>query len=154
MRPWGGFRVVLNRKSRFVFQLDSCYGIVIQVHVGDFHICIIFRIGTYHVESVILGSDLTFSSHQVFDGMVKSTMTVMHFVGRDSHRLCEELMPQTNSKNWLICPQNVFNCFHSVVHHCWISRSIGKEITLRLPGFHLGKGSSGRIHFAIHATGS
>jgi hypothetical protein len=60
MWAWGGFRVVLNRKSRLVFQPNSCNGIIIQVNMRDFHITFL-NIFSYDIESMVLGSDFTFS---------------------------------------------------------------------------------------------
>ena len=38
MRSRAGFRVVLHTEYRAVFQSNTCNGIVIQVHMGHFHI--------------------------------------------------------------------------------------------------------------------
>lgn len=61
MWSWRGFRMVLDRKRRLVFQSDTGYCIVVQVYVGDFDHITFFDIRPVHDEAMVLGGDLTFS---------------------------------------------------------------------------------------------
>ena len=73
--------MILHRKSWLVFKPDSCHGIVIQVHVGYFYFRIFLGVFTYNIKSVILRSYFTLTRDKVFNRMVNTSMTSMHFIG-------------------------------------------------------------------------
>ena len=94
-----GLWVILHRKHGLIFKTNPRYRFVVEVLVGDGDVIHAFqRIPTDH-KAVILGGDFTFPRDQVLDRMVDATVTLEHLFGGQPLTQCNNLMPQTNSKN-------------------------------------------------------
>lgn len=98
MRTGRGFRVVLYGEGRAIFQPDAFDGFIIEVDMCDLRIGRIpdsYRINT---EAMVLCGDLANAGHQVFDGMVKSPVSVVHLERRYTIGKGKQLMSQTDAE--------------------------------------------------------
>jgi len=83
MRSGSGLGMILHGERRLVCQADSFNRFVIKVNMGDLDIGFFpdrFRI---YAKSMVLGGDLASSRYQVFDRVIQSPMSMVHFKGRD-----------------------------------------------------------------------
>mmetsp|Transcript_15612 Transcript_15612/g.26615 ORF Transcript_15612/g.26615 Transcript_15612/m.26615 type:complete len:218 (-) Transcript_15612:286-939(-) len=85
-------------------------------------------------ESMVLGCNVAPTRAQINTRLVHTTVSVLKFVCLGSSRKSEELVPQTDTKDWtrwfeLQCILDTFNCFGA---HAWISWSVGEEETIPL----------------------
>ena len=147
MRTGACLRMVLYAEGRFVFQADAFYGVVVQVDVGDDGIGRIAHIVRVHTKTVVLGGDLTFAGHQVFDRLVGSAMAVMHFISADAIGQCQQLMPQTNAEEWFAAVQDLLHGLHRIVHGSRIAGTVGNEEGVRVPFYGFTEGCFGRKYF-------
>ena len=138
MRTWGRFRMVLHRESWLIFQANTCNSIVVEVHMGDFNYITFLHILSADHEAVVLGGDFTLPCLKVFDGVVKASMTVVHFISRNTTRLGKDLMSQTDPKHRFVGVQYILSGLNGITHDRRITGTIGKEITIRIPSLHFG----------------
>ena len=94
-------------------------------------------------ESVVLGCNVAPSCAQINTRLVHTTVSVLKFVCLGSRGKREELITQTNSKDWtrwfeIQCILDTFDCLGA---HGWISWSIGEEESIPL--------NIGRVGFQI-----
>mmetsp|Transcript_22244 Transcript_22244/g.36390 ORF Transcript_22244/g.36390 Transcript_22244/m.36390 type:complete len:232 (-) Transcript_22244:344-1039(-) len=92
---------------------------------------------------MVLGCNVASTSAQINTRLVHTTVSVLKFVCLGSGRKSEELVTQTNTKDWtrwfeLQRILDTFNCFGA---HAWISWSVGEEETIPL--------NVGRVGFQI-----
>jgi hypothetical protein len=131
---WAGGRlgVILNGKCRFIFQSDTLYRFIIKIDMGDLGIrgcpdgC---RINT---ESMILRSDLAISGHEIFDGMVKSSVTMVHLEGGNTIGKCQQLMSEADPEKRLACLKDILYGFHCIVHGTGVTRAVRYEKAMRV----------------------
>src|SRR5690606_28902687 len=107
------------------------HGVVVEMDVGNFYIRVVFGILSHHVETVVLGSDFTFSGNEIFDRMIQSSVSVVHLVGFYPYRFTQKLVSEANSEERLRGAKDFFDRLDGVIHHRWITRAIGKEVSIR-----------------------
>ena len=79
-----GFRVVLYREGRFPFHADPFNGVIVQIEVCDLDMVRFFHRFRVNSETVVLRTDLAPAGNQVFYRVVKTAVSVVHFVSRYS----------------------------------------------------------------------
>src|SRR5690606_37133687 len=98
VRSGCAFRVILYGKSRFAFYFNAFYGTVIQIDVCNAEfvgsLCC-FRI---NAKTMVLSCDLTFTGCQVFNRVIQSSVSMMHFISGYSVGHSQELMSQADTK--------------------------------------------------------
>src|SRR6056297_480448 len=62
---WTCFWVILYREYILVLHFYSCYGLIVQMGVGNFQLGISFCFFPIHRESVVLRGNFSFPSNQV-----------------------------------------------------------------------------------------
>src|SRR6056297_26345 len=62
---WTSFWVILYREYILVLHFYSCYGLIVQMGVGDFQLSVCFGFLSIHRESVVLRGNFSFPSNQV-----------------------------------------------------------------------------------------
>src|SRR3990167_6222172 len=81
---------------------------------------------------MVLSRNLYHPGLNVFDRMISAVMTEFQFMGIVSMCDTEELMPQTDSKQWDFALNQFFNLFLFTFQYQWISRTVREEYTVDL----------------------
>src|SRR5690606_19940089 len=122
------------------FYTDPFDGMVVEVYMGNFYVFRLLDIFGYHTESMILAGNFTPVFDDVFYRLVDTAVSVEHFCGPYSIRQCKQLMPQTDTEQWLFRDKNSFHGLHGIVHRRRVALAVGHEIAVCPTGFHLRKG--------------
>ena len=64
-----------------IFQPDAHDSVVIQMKVSDFHVGVFLDIRFTDRKPMVLRGHLPFSGNQIFHGMIKSAVPMMHLIG-------------------------------------------------------------------------
>ena len=92
-----GFGVVLHREDGVFRASHTFNGVVVQVHVSDFHI--IRERFIICGKAVILRGDGDFSGPEILNGVISATMTKLKFISRTSIAMSEDLVTETNTED-------------------------------------------------------
>ena len=76
------FGMVLHAKSFSVRQTNSLNAVVIEISMGDFDVGDRLNWRFVHAKTVIVGGDFRAASFEIKHGVINSSVTVVHFVGR------------------------------------------------------------------------
>ncbi|MCY1377906.1 hypothetical protein D9M69_655030 [compost metagenome] len=76
-------------------------------------------------------------------------MPVKHLIRRDSVSKRQDLMSDADSKNRIVIGQDFLSNINSAIKRVWVTRTIRKEESIWIKGFHLFIGCIKRKHFYI-----
>jgi hypothetical protein len=79
------------------FYTNSLDRLIVEIDVGNFYILRFFT-ASGSTPNHDFGSDLAPASHQIFDGVIQSAVTMMHFEGWNVVGQCQQLVAQTDPK--------------------------------------------------------
>src|SRR5437879_1869442 len=96
--------MILNAERRQGTMLKTFYSLVVQIDVRNIYF---IQVETFRIDSetVILRGDLHLLSLKIKDGMVSSVMPEFEFECSATEGQAHDLMPQTNSEDWLLAHQ-------------------------------------------------
>jgi hypothetical protein len=90
--------------------------------------------------TVVLRGDVALSGEHVGARNVVSAVTKLHLEGFGAGSASEQLVSKTDTKDGCPCLlQSCLNVLDSVLHHCWVTRSVGQEETVVLLACELGE---------------
>lgn len=128
VRPWRGFRVVLDAENRLFEVSEPSHGSVIEVSVRDF--------GTnreqavlINTESMILAGDLHPIGQEVANRLIGPSMPEFQFPGRGPQRQRQQLVTQTDSKG-RNDPSNASEGLDRAFDRSGVAGTIGDEQTI------------------------
>ncbi len=137
MRAGRGFRVILYRHAREVFEAQSFNGIVIEVHMGYLDKGFV-QLVFINRKTMVLSCNFDTSRLKVFYRVVGAAMAYKHLSGRDSLRQRHQLVSQADAEYRLAgllgkvyCLQRIFRCGFG------ITGPVAEEESVRLPAFQL-----------------
>src|SRR5688572_10070967 len=99
MRSGPGFRMILHTEYIFIHHANAFYGIVIQVNVGHLYVFVLAHIFSTYPETVILRGDLVFAGNEIFNRVVATAMTDMHFVGTEAIHFGYDLVSKADTED-------------------------------------------------------
>ncbi len=130
LRPGRGFRVILHREDRLVFQRNAAICAVKQADMG-----FLYRLGqavAVNREAVIHRGDFHLAGGQIFHRMIGPVMALLHFDGLRTKRTRQHLMAKTNAENRLAAGYQCLDFTDRIIAgRRRITRPVGQKNTVR-----------------------
>jgi len=132
---WGRFGVVLDGEGFEAFGFQPFSRIVVEIQVGQFDVFTFERIDI-DAKAVVLRGDLDSACFEIFDGMVRSSVSEFQFVSFPAERQAEYLMAEAYPKDGDFAKQG-FDGIDSVCDRCRVAGAVAQEYAVWFVGEYL-----------------
>ena len=130
VRARRSFRMILDTEERKAFVAHPFIGMVVEIHVRDFHFARWQRFRV-HAKPVILSSDFNFFIKQVLDRMIRTMMPEFQLEGFAPQREAAELVAEADTED-RNAAEKLLNILDGVADRLGVAGTIRKKNPVRL----------------------
>ena len=132
MGPWRGLGVILDGKDGKILMPHPFERPVIEVHLCDFDLIGIERVGIDR-ESMVLGGDHYPTGLEVFDRLIGSPMAKFQFECSSTKGQAQKLVTQADAKDRFLTHQ-LTDRINRIRNALWVARAIRQEDSIWMVG--------------------
>src|SRR5438105_13703208 len=125
VRARRGFRVILHAEQGHLLVTHAFIGVIVQIHMRDFHVARRKRIGIYG-KTMILRRDFHLLGQQIFHRMIRAVMAEFQLERFSAQSESAELVAKANPENRNLANE-LADGFNRVANRLRIAGAIGKK---------------------------
>src|SRR5574343_352419 len=97
--------------------------------MGNFYVGMILNGNRVYPKTMVLCGYFALTSNNIFNGVIKASVTMVHLKSRNTICQSQQLMAQTDSKYRLVFSQNIFYRLNSIGHGSRVAWTIRDKVS-------------------------